>query len=118
MPGWFNSWKAHNSGPKLNLNTYLRWWVILIIWVIVYLHQGSNFSALSWPEQVVYRWDDDDAGFVQDQHAKLEFKMPVQWNKSASRHVAPLGHIILISIQRVYTLYAACLEDKQEIPIL
>jgi len=39
----------------------------------------------------------------------------------AGRHVAPLGHIILIPIQPVFALSpynAACLAKKQQIPIL
>ena len=39
---------------------------------------------------------------------------------SAGRHVAPLGHIILIPSLPVFAfiLNAACLEEKQQIPIL
>ena len=29
----------------------------------------SNFSAISWREQVNYQRDDDEVQFVQDQHA-------------------------------------------------
>ena len=38
--------------------------------VIVVWHQLSNFSAMSWGEQVNFQWDDDDneARFVLDQH--------------------------------------------------
>jgi hypothetical protein len=43
--------------------------------------------------------------------------------QSAGRHVAPLGHIILISSQPVFDsllflLNAACSAEKQQIPIL
>jgi hypothetical protein len=39
--------------------------------------------------------------------------------QSAGRHVAPLGHIILISNQSLlFLLNAACLAEKQQIPIL
>jgi len=40
--------------------------------------------------------------------------------QSAGRHVALLGHIILISSQPVFLflLNAACLAEKQQIPIL
>ena len=35
----------------------------------------SNFSAISWPKQVIVLWDDDDydVRFVLDQHPKLDF---------------------------------------------
>jgi hypothetical protein len=29
----------------------------------------SNFSAISWQEQVTFWWDDDDVCFVLDQQA-------------------------------------------------
>jgi hypothetical protein len=33
-----------------------------------------NFSAISWWEQVIFQWDDDDeVHFVLDQHAELDF---------------------------------------------
>jgi hypothetical protein len=36
--------------------------------------QMSNFSAISWQEQVTFWWDyDDDVRFVLDQHADLDF---------------------------------------------
>jgi hypothetical protein len=39
----------------------------------------------------------------------------------ADRHVAPIGHIILIPSQQVFALSplnTACLEEKQQIPIV
>ena len=35
-------------------------------WVIVVYHQLSNFSAILWPEQVNFQWDDDEVCFVLD----------------------------------------------------
>jgi len=29
----------------------------------------SNYSAISWREQVNFRWDDDEVRFILDQHA-------------------------------------------------
>jgi hypothetical protein len=90
-------------------------------WVIVVERQFSNFSAISWRVQVNFQWDDDEVRFVLDQHADLDFysaNSPKQ--QSAGRRVAPLGHIILIPSQSVFALspYAACLAEKQQIPIL
>jgi hypothetical protein len=31
--------------------------------------QLSNFSAISWREQVNFQWEDDEVHFVLDQHA-------------------------------------------------
>jgi hypothetical protein len=37
--------------------------------VIVVSHQLSNFSSISWWEQVNFQWnDDDEIRFVLDQH--------------------------------------------------
>jgi len=41
--------------------------------MIVVLRQLSNFSALSWREQVNFQRDDDEIRFVLDQHAELNF---------------------------------------------
>jgi len=57
----------------------------------------SNFSALSWREQVNFQWYDDEVCFVLDQHAELDFYSASSLKQqSADRHVTPLGHIILI----------------------
>ena len=49
-------------------------------WVIVALShcQMCNFSAISWRGQVIYWWD-HDVGFVQDQHAYLDFVVLAHW---------------------------------------
>ena len=53
-------------------------------------------------EQVNFQWNDDEVRFVLDQHAKLDFYSAGSLKqKSADRHVAPLGHIILIPGQSV-----------------
>jgi hypothetical protein len=33
----------------------------------------TNFSAISWREQVNFQLDDDEVRFVLDQHAELDF---------------------------------------------
>jgi hypothetical protein len=49
--------------------------------------------------------DDDDVHFVVDQHAELDFYSASSLKQqSAGRHVAPLGHIIMISSQPVFAL--------------
>ena len=75
-------------------------------WVIVVLCQLSIFSAVSWLEQVDFQWDDDDeVHFVLDQHTKLDFYSASSVKQQCvDRHVAPLGHIILIPSQPVFTL--------------
>jgi hypothetical protein len=56
-----------------------------------------TWMCVSWREQVNFQWDDDKVRFVLDQHAELDFYSASSLNQqSADRHVAPLGHIILI----------------------
>ena len=69
----------------------------------------SNFSAISWREQVNFQWDDDEVRFVLDQHAELDlYSASSLKQQSAGRHVAPLGHIILIPSQPVFALSPEC----------
>jgi hypothetical protein len=59
---------------------------------------AKQFSTKSWREQVNFQWDDDEVRFVVDKHAELDFNSAsLLKQQSAGRHVAPLGHIILIS---------------------
>ena len=74
-------------------------------WVIVVLRQFSNFSAISWWEQINFQWDDGEVRIVLDQHAELDFNSASSLKQqSVSRHDAPLGHIILIPGQPVFAL--------------
>jgi len=59
------------------------------------------FPAISWREQVNFQWDDDEVCFVLDQHAEFYSASSLK-QQSADRHVAPLGHIILIPSQPVF----------------
>ena len=63
------------------------------------------FLATSWREQVNVQWDDDEDRLVLDQHAEFDFYSASSLKQqSAGRHVAPLGHIILIPNQQVFAL--------------
>jgi len=74
-------------------------------WVIVASHQFSNFSAISWPEQVNFQWDDDEVCSVLDQHAELDFYSASSLKQLfVCRHIAPLWHIIVILSQQVFAL--------------
>ena len=56
-------------------------------------------------EQINFQWDDDEVRFVLDEHAELDFySASSRKQQSADRHVAPLGHIILIPSQPVFAL--------------
>jgi hypothetical protein len=57
----------------------------------------SDLSAISWREQVHFQWDDDEVRFVLDHHAEFDFYSAISLKQQfTGRHVAPLGHIILI----------------------
>ena len=73
--------------------------------MIVVKRQLSNFSAKSWREQVNFQRDYDDTRLVLDQHAELDFHSASSPKQSVGRHVAPLGHIILIPIQPVFEVF-------------
>jgi hypothetical protein len=67
------------------------------------------FAAISWREQVNCQWDDDDdVCFVPDQYAELDFYSARSMKQqSADRHVATLGHIILILNKSVFSLQSS-----------
>jgi hypothetical protein len=61
---------------------------------------SSQFSAISWREQVNFRRDDDEVRFVLDQYAWLDiYSASTMKQQSTDKHVAPLRHIILIPSQ-------------------
>ena len=89
------------------------------------LHWGKDYFSHSWKEWVIdycltpneqcfshimartsyIQWNDGDVCFVLDQHAELDFYSAGSLKQqSADRHVAPLGHIILILSQPVFAL--------------
>ena len=79
-------------------------------WVIVALCQFSNFSAISWREQVNFQWDDDEVRFVLNQLAELDLYSASSLKQQfADRHVSQLGHIILIPSQPVFALFSLML---------
>ena len=86
---------------NFQLGSIITWnrGIILREWVIVVQCQFNNLLVISWREQVNYhyQWDDDEIHFVVDQQAKLDFySASLQKQQFVDRHVAPLGHIILI----------------------
>jgi len=51
------------------------------------------------------QWDDDYVHFILDQHAKFDFHSASALEQQfVGRHVAPFGHIIMISGQRLFVL--------------
>ena len=74
-----------------------------------YLTPSQSFFSTPWREQVNFQWDDGGVRFVLDQHAELDFYSTNSLKQqSAYRHVAPIGHNILIPSQPVFALFPYC----------
>ena len=71
----------------------------------------SNFSAISWREQVTFWWDDDDVFIVLDQHAELDFYSASSLNNSP---LLQSDTFFLILTSRLLLLSAVCLSDKYQ----
>ena len=56
-------------------------------WVVVFcLTLVNNFAAVSWREQVTYKWDDNDVCWLLDQHTELPRCLLIvlaNWNTSS-----------------------------------
>ena len=68
-------------------------------WVIVVQRQLSNFTAISWREQVNFQWDDDEVRFVLDQHAELD------GNSASSLKQQYAGRA---GLKPMYVLFSVC----------
>jgi len=75
-------------------------------WVSDYcLMPTQQFSSYIMGRTSYIQWNDDDVCFVLDQHAEFDFYSASSLKQqSADRHVAPLGHIILIPSQAAFAL--------------
>ena len=85
-----------------------------------FLIRNKQLSALSWQEQVrFWRDDDNDGRFVLDQNSELDFYSASSLKqKSADRHLAPLGHIIPSHPIFAITPECCVLIGKEEIAFL
>ena len=133
------SWNADHITLNNNqsINNILRWtiWMLLAhvrlmnklliglcnwnfseIWVIVVLL--SKFSDIWRQEHVNFQWEDDEVRFVPDQHAELGFYSA---NNSLRVDIS-LHSDTLFWFQAnqslLFLIHAACLAEKQPIPIL
>jgi hypothetical protein len=76
----------------------------------LFLSPTQQCSAISWREQVKFQWDGDEMSFVLDQDAELDFYSASSLKQqSVDRHVAPLGHIIMIPSQLSLCSYSVML---------
>jgi hypothetical protein len=86
-----------------------------------YFMPNKKFFSYIMAKTSYIQWDDYDVRFVLDQHNELDFHSASSLQQQSNdRHVAPLGHIILILSQTIFTfpLNAAYLMEKQQIPTI
>jgi hypothetical protein len=65
--------KAVNVFPIMENNIFMKTSEWVNEWVSDCCLTLSNFSAISWREQVNLQWDDDEVCVVLDQNAELGF---------------------------------------------
>ena len=63
---------------------------------------NEQFSAYVMARTSKIRQDEGDVRFVLDQHAELDLDSASSLKHAASRHITPLGHIIMIFSQSVF----------------
>ena len=69
----------------------------------------NQFSSISWWEQVNFQWD-DEVRFVLDKHSELDFYSASSLiQQSVDIHVAPLGYIIPIPSQPIFSSFSLML---------
>jgi len=79
-----------------------EWLLFNANWAIFQLYHMARTSYI--------QWNDDDVRFVLDQHAEFDFYSASSLKQqSKGRHVAPLGHIILIPSQSSLCSYSVML---------
>jgi hypothetical protein len=70
---------------------------------------NANSSAILQLYHYNFQWDEDEVRFVLDQYANLDFYSASSLKQqSVDRHVAPIGHIVLIPSQPVLALSPYC----------
>jgi hypothetical protein len=94
------------------ISEWVKWLLFNVKWVIFHLYHNENKLRFKLID------DDDDVRIVLDKHDKLDFYSAGSLNQqSVDRHVTPIEHTILIPSQPLLLHNAACLTEKQHIPI-
>jgi hypothetical protein len=100
-----NRWRIDNTMTKWKARIEPNNYYLTTSERVLLNANSAIFSAIFWREQVNLQWADDKVRFVLDQHAEFDlYSASSQKQQSAGRHVAPLGHIILIPSQPVFAL--------------
>jgi hypothetical protein len=79
--------------------------VYIILWVSEWFLLNAISKAISLRKQVNFQWDDYASRFVLDKHDQFDsYNASSLRQQFAYRHVAPLGHINMISNKAVFAL--------------
>ena len=71
--------------------------------------------------KLIFNRDDDEVRFVLDQHTELDFIVLAHWNNSPQVEMSPHSDTLFwFRVNQSFLLFlnAACLAEKQQIPIL
>jgi hypothetical protein len=87
----------HKSWSTIKSSTLIVYYIFTFNRISGIVCQFSNFSAISWREQVNFQWN-DEVRLVLDQHAELDFySASLLKQQSAGRHVALLNHVWVVT---------------------
>ena len=111
---WF-LWVSFRSGLSQIFTRVSEW--------LLFCGQFSNFSAISWREKVNFQWDDDEVCPVLDQLLSWIYIVLAHWNNSPQADMLLHSDTLFWfranqSLLFLLKVNAACLAEKQQIPIL
>jgi hypothetical protein len=121
---WMCSLMRHFSSHWLLLSYAYKITLLVLSsggeWMIVDYRQISNFSAISWREQVNFQWDDDEVRFVLDHHAyNWIFIVLAHWNNSTRIGMSLHSDILSwFRANKSVLINTACLAGRQQIQIV
>jgi hypothetical protein len=79
---------------------------------------AQQFSAISWREQVNFKWDDDEVRFHKTNTLTWIFIVLAHWNNSPRINVSPHSDILSAFRANQFLLFLLndhCLEEKQHL---
>ena len=87
-------------------------------WVSDCLMPTQQFFSCIMARTSYFQWDADEVHFVLDQHTKLDFYSASSFKQQSVDRLSDTLSWFLANLSLLFLLYAACLEEKQQIPIL
>ena len=94
----------------------------LFYWVSEWVSDCCLTPTQQQFQQVNFQWDDDEVRFVLDQNPELEFFIVLaHWNNSLQIYMSLYSNTLSwfwVNQSLLFLLNAACLAEKQQMPIL